>query len=128
MDGLLKQYERVFRQNWAFSWTANIIPDRFFIWFFMRDNVDASTIKKLYRIGWIIGTITKYLLICGIPLLIGCRLAIWTNGLNAQTITPNYQPEEINWFIVIPMLTMEFAFIAVGFVAGKLYEDKYNAI
>lgn len=94
----------------------------------MCNNIDASTIKRLYQIGWIIGIITKYLLIWGIPFLIGCGLAIWANGLNAQTIVPNYQPEEINWFIGVPMLIVELAFIIVGFVAGKLYEDKHNAI
>ena len=90
----------------------------------MRNNIDASTIKKFYRIGYIIGTVVKYALICGIPLLIGCWLAIWANGLNAQIIEPNYQPEPMNWFIVAPMLLVEFAFIIVGFIAGKVYEDR----
>lgn len=72
--------------------------------------------------------IIKYALIWGIPFAIGCFMATWANELPTHQIAPNHQSEQINWLIVAPMLAVEFAYIPAGFIIGKLYENKKNAI
>ena len=68
------------------------------------------------------------ILISIVFLAIGCGVAIWGNNMNAQQIMPGYIPETVNWVVTIPLIAVQFSFIIVGFVAGKLYEDKNNAV